>query len=43
MKEAGMRIRVEPVLRDEFTEACKRQHLPAAQRVTQRIAFLQQC
>lgn len=31
MKEAGMRIRVEPELREEFTEACKRQHIPAAQ------------
>ena len=31
MKEAGMRIRVEPELREEFTEACKRQHVPAAQ------------
>ena len=31
MKEAGMRIRVEPELREEFTEACKRRHVPAAQ------------
>jgi hypothetical protein len=31
MKEAGMRIRVEPELREEFTEACKKQHVPAAQ------------
>ena len=31
MKEAGMRIRVEPELREEFTEACRRQHVPAAQ------------
>jgi hypothetical protein len=31
MKEAGMRIRVEPELRDKFTEACKRPHVPAAQ------------
>ena len=31
MKEAGMRIRVEPELREEFTEACKRKHVPAAQ------------
>jgi hypothetical protein len=31
MKEAGMRIRVEPELREEFAEACKRQHVPAAQ------------
>ena len=31
MKEAGMRIRVEPELREEFTEACKRQLVPAAQ------------
>ena len=31
MKEVGMRIRVEPELRKEFTEACKRHHVPAAQ------------
>lgn len=31
MKEVGMRIRVEPELREEFTEACKRKHVPAAQ------------
>jgi hypothetical protein len=31
MKQAGMRIRVEPELRKQFTEACKRQHVPAAQ------------
>ena len=31
MKEVGMRIRVEPELREEFTEACKRNHVPAAQ------------
>ena len=31
MKEAGMRIRVEPELREEFTEACKKRHVPAAQ------------
>lgn len=30
MKEVGMRIRVEPELREEFTEACKRKHVPAA-------------
>ena len=31
MKKAGMRIRVEPELREELTEACKKQHVPAAQ------------
>ena len=31
MKEVGMRIRVEPELLEEFTEACKRKHVPAAQ------------
>jgi len=31
MKQAGMRIRVEPELREQFTDACKRQHVPAAQ------------
>ena len=31
MKEAGMRIRVETELREEFVEVCKRRHLPAAQ------------
>ncbi len=31
MKEAGMRIRVEAELREEFVEACKKLHVPAAQ------------
>jgi hypothetical protein len=30
-KEAGMRIRVEQDLRDEFIAACKAQHTPASQ------------
>lgn len=31
MKDAAIRIRVEPELRDEFTDACKQRHVPAAQ------------
>lgn len=31
MKDVGIRIRVEPELRDQFAEACKQQHVPAAQ------------
>lgn len=31
MKDAGMRIRVEQDLRDEFIAACQTQHMPAAQ------------
>ena len=30
MKDAGMLIRVESEFREEFIEACKRQHAPAA-------------
>ena len=31
MKDAGMRIRVEPELREAFVSACRGQDLPAAQ------------
>lgn len=31
MKDAGMRIRVEQHLREEFIAACQTQHTPAAQ------------
>jgi hypothetical protein len=31
MKDAGMRIRVEPELREAFVSACREQDLPAAQ------------
>lgn len=31
MKDAGMRIRVEQDLREEFIAACQTQHTPAAQ------------
>lgn len=31
MKEAGMRIRIEPELREAFVTACRTQDLPAAQ------------
>jgi len=31
MKEAGMRIRVEPELRQEFVELCRRNDITAAQ------------
>jgi hypothetical protein len=31
MKDAGMRIRVEQGLREEFMAACQNQHTPAAQ------------
>ena len=31
MKDAGMRIRVEQQLRDDFVAACQNQHTPAAQ------------
>lgn len=31
MKEVGMRIRVEPELREAFVSACRGQDLPAAQ------------
>jgi hypothetical protein len=31
MKNAGMRIRVEPELRDEFVRLCKHNDTPAAQ------------
>jgi hypothetical protein len=31
MKDAGMRIRVEQDLREEFVATCQAQHLPAAQ------------
>lgn len=30
MKDAGMRIRVEPELRDAFTKLCKEKDVPAA-------------
>ena len=30
MKEAGMRIRIEPELREAFVSACRGQALPAA-------------
>lgn len=31
MKDAGMRIRVEQDLREDFISACQTQHMPAAQ------------
>ena len=31
MKTAGLRIRIEPELRDEFVEACRAEDLTAAQ------------
>ena len=31
MKDVGMRIRVEPELREEFVDICKQQDVPAAQ------------
>lgn len=31
MKDAGMRIRVEPELRDQFVNLCKENDVPAAQ------------
>ncbi len=31
MKEAGLRIRLEPELRDEFIQTCHDKHVPAAQ------------
>ena len=31
MKEAGMRIRIEPELRDAFVSTCRSQQVPAAQ------------
>jgi hypothetical protein len=31
MKDAGMRIRVEPELRDQFVNLCKKNDVPAAQ------------
>ncbi|PUE30834.1 hypothetical protein B9Z35_07220 [Limnohabitans sp. Jir61] len=31
MKDAGMRIRVEPELREEFVELCRKNDVPAAQ------------
>jgi hypothetical protein len=31
MKDAGMRIRVEPELREEFVDICKQKDVPAAQ------------
>ena len=31
MKKAGMRIRVEAELREDFVEACRSKHVPAAQ------------
>lgn len=31
MKEAGMRIRIEPELREAFIAACRGQDMPAAQ------------
>lgn len=31
MKDAGMRIRVEQDLREDFISACQTQHTPAAQ------------
>jgi hypothetical protein len=31
MKDAGMRIRVEQELREDFISACQTQHTPAAQ------------
>jgi hypothetical protein len=31
MKDAGMRIRVEPELRERFLNVCREQDLPAAQ------------
>lgn len=31
MKDAGLRIRLEPELRDEFIQTCHNKHVPAAQ------------
>ena len=31
MKDAGMRIRIEPELREEFVELCRKNDVPAAQ------------
>jgi len=31
MKDVGMRIRVEPELREEFVDICKQKDVPAAQ------------
>jgi len=31
MKDAGMRIRVEPELREEFVDICKQKDVPASQ------------
>jgi hypothetical protein len=31
MKDAGLRIRLEPELRDEFIQTCHDKHVPAAQ------------
>jgi len=31
MKDVGMRIRVEPELREEFVDICKQKDIPAAQ------------
>ena len=31
MKDVGMRIRIEPELRSEFVEICKKNDIPAAQ------------
>ena len=31
MKDAGLRIRLEPELRDEFLQTCHDKHVPAAQ------------
>lgn len=35
VKDAGIRIRVEKELRDEFLEACRRHDIPAAQLLRQ--------
>lgn len=44
MKDAGMRIRVELDLRDEFTEACKKRHVPAAQVIRHLMRdYVEQC
>lgn len=31
MKDVGLRIRLEPELRDEFIQTCHEKHMPAAQ------------
>jgi hypothetical protein len=44
MKEAGMRIRIEPELRQAFMTACRGQDLPAAQVIRTFIKdYVRQC